>query len=134
MKRQILFYLLFFTTQTAFSQLEVNYKKIDGLLDISPYISYLADTSQNLTFEQVQKLPYFSFIQNKKIGLSLGNQDLPHWFRIDFANTTFSEDLFLYTDFPLRYLDVYLIDKNGSVKTWKTGNPVLRHSAQASFP
>ena len=121
MKRLTLFYLLFFSVQTAFSQFEVNYKKADGLLDISPYISYLADTSQNLTFEQVQKLPYSSFTQNKKIGLSLGNQDLPHWFRIDFADTTFSEDLFLYTDFPLRYLDVYLIDKNGSVQTWKTG-------------
>ena len=72
MKRQTLFYLLFFSAQTAFSQLEVNYKRADGLFDISPYISYLADSSKNLTFEQVQKLPYSSFIQNTKIGLKIG--------------------------------------------------------------
>ena len=105
----------------TWAQPKVDYQKTDKLLDVTPYVAYLADTAQNLTFGQVQRLSYAAFVANSKEGLSLGNQDLPHWFRIDFAEATAPEDLYLYTDFPLRYLDVYLIDQNNKVSVWKTG-------------
>ena len=84
---------LFLTAQPVLSQSVVRYKKTHGLLDISPYVFYLADTTRSLTFEQVQKLPYAAFSQNKKTGLNLRNQDLPHWFSIDLADTTFSVEI-----------------------------------------
>ncbi len=105
----------------TWAQPKVDYHKTDKLLDVAPYVAYLADTAQNLTFAQVQRLPYAAFVVNGKEGLSLGNQDLPHWFRIDFAEAPATEDLYLYTDFPLHYLDVYLIHQNDSVSTWQTG-------------
>ena len=103
------------------AQPQINYQKANAMLDVSPHVAYLADTAQNLTFSQIRRLPQTAFSINNKAGLSLGNQDLPHWFRIDFAATTFSEDLYLYTDFPLQYLDVYSIDQDDSVSVWQTG-------------
>ena len=66
MMRMSLFCLLFFTTQLVFSQSVVRYEKTDRLLDLSPYVFYLADTTPSLTFKQVQKLPHAAFVQNKK--------------------------------------------------------------------
>ena len=106
---------------STWAQPKVDYQKTDKLLDVAPYVAYLADTAQKLTFGQVRRLPRAAFVVNGKAGLSLGNQDLPHWFRIDFTNATAPEDLYLFTDFPLHYLDVYLIDQNDSVSVWKTG-------------
>ena len=112
---------LLLATFSTWAQPLINYQKTDALLQIAPHVAYLADTAQNLTFAQVRQLPQAAFTINGKDGLSLGNQDLPHWFRIDFAPTTASEDLYLYTDFPLHYLDVYSTDQNDSLKVWKTG-------------
>ena len=106
---------------STWAQPKVDYQKTDKLLDVAPYVAYLADTAQKLTFGQVRRLPRAAFVVNGKAGLSLGNQDLPHWFRIDFTDATAPEDLYLFTDFPLHYLDVYLIDQNDSVSVWKTG-------------
>ncbi len=106
---------------STWAQPKVDYQKTDKLLDVAPYVAYLADTAQKLTFGQVRRLPRAAFVVNGKEGLSLGNQELPHWFRIDFTDATAPEDLYLFTDFPLHYLDVYLIDQNDSVTVWKTG-------------
>ena len=56
---------------TFFSQAKVSYKKTDGLLDITPYISYLADSTEKLTFEQIRALPNSTISINNENELCL---------------------------------------------------------------
>jgi two-component system, sensor histidine kinase LadS len=106
------------------AQPQIRYLPADGLLDITPYVAYLADSTEKLTIDQVQRLSSAAFKPNNKAGLSLGSTHLPYWFRIDFADTTYAEDLYFYSDFPLHYLDIYLTDTKDGHKHWQTG--VLR--------
>ncbi len=120
-KRVLCLLLVVLVARTAQAQATLRYPNNGGFLDATPFVSYLADTSRLLTIEQVRHLPYAAFTPNRQAGLSLGNTALPHWFRIDFAPADTTQNLYFYDDFQLQYLDVYLIDAGGRIKTWKTG-------------
>ncbi|WP_428656735.1 7TM diverse intracellular signaling domain-containing protein [Runella sp.] len=121
--KTLLFSLLFLgCTSYDFAQHKVSYKKSDGLPDITPYVAYRADSSEKLTFEQVRKMPYSAFIPNGKVGINLGNTNIPYWFRVDFADSVAVEDLYIsILQGEIQMVDAYSVNQQGKVKNWKTG-------------
>ncbi len=114
--------LLILLSYYGLAQPKINYHKSDGLLDVTPYISYMADSTENLTFEQVRRLPASAFKVNGKIGLNLGNTEVPYWFKIDFEGKNNSEDLFVVLESPeLRTFDYYTIDYEGRIESQYMG-------------
>lgn len=121
-KRQLLIFLLLAISVGGFAQSKIHYQKSDGLLDITPYVAYRADSAEKLTFEQVLKLPYSAFKPNGKAGINLGNTDIPYWFRVDFADSVGVEDLYIsMKNDEIMALDGFLIEQNQHLKTWSVG-------------
>jgi two-component system, sensor histidine kinase LadS len=107
-------FLLLLISYSGFSQAKISYKKTDGLLDITPYISYMADSSEKLTFEQVRNLPESVFIANNKVGLNLGNGGAMNiWIKLEFSENHTNEDLYLYLDLlEANYITSYVLINN----------------------
>lgn len=113
-------YLIF--TFCINAQTKINYKKSDGLLDITPYISYLADSTGKLTFEQMRNLRASAFKPNKKAGINLGSTNYPHWFKIEFGNSIENKNLILQLENgACPVLDAYLISQSGTISNWQAG-------------
>ena len=113
-------FLLLFVIN-CLSQAKISYKKSDGLLDITPYISYLADSTEKLTFEQVKTLPESAFTLNGKVGLNLGSTNYPYWFKVNFDDTTIKENIFLTIGLNARIIDFYTVKTNNSIEVVKSG-------------
>ena len=113
--KKTLFTFLYLSSLVGFSQTKINYKKADGLLDVTPYIAYMADSSDKMTFEQVRALPYSAFTQNNKVGLRLRSTNYPCWFRIEIEDLKIDEELYLTVGVYARIIDVYSINNAGEI-------------------
>lgn len=114
--------LLLLLSLTCFSQVKISYKKTDGLLDITPYISYLADSTQKLTFEQVRNLPASGFTANNKVGLNLGTTNKPIWLKVDFEHNLTQKDLYIYLDLlEANSITSFAIDNKNKVEILHAG-------------
>ncbi|WP_084332341.1 7TM diverse intracellular signaling domain-containing protein [Runella limosa] len=103
------------------AQNRFTYQLSDELQSIEPFTYFLIDSSKTLTFNQLRQLPDKAFTQNTKSFLNFGNTEYPIWLRIDVENSS-NEALFLIQELhDVRLLDVYLLDENDSLRTWKTG-------------
>lgn len=97
------------------------YQTSDELQSVESYTYYLVDSSKVLNFNQLRQLPERRFTLNTKSFLNFGNTEYPIWLRFDVDNQS-NEALYLIQELhDVRLLDVFLIDTNGSVRTWKTG-------------
>ena len=110
---------LLFLYISGFAQTKISYKKTDGLLDITPYIAYMADSSENMTFEQIRALPYSAFTPNGKVGLRLRSTNYPCWFRIEIEDLKIDEELYLTVGVYARLIEVYSINNAGEILIYK---------------
>ena len=119
--RFFLFWFGFCASVSLFAQQRFEYRSSEELQNIEPFAYFLIDSSKTLTFTQLRQLPDKAFTQNTKNFLNFGNTEYPVWLRIDVENSS-NEALFLIQELhDVRLLDVYLLDKNDSLRTWKTG-------------
>lgn len=97
------------------------YKSTNDLVSVEPWVYSYVDSSINLTFKQITSLPETTFRLNTKKYINFGNTENTIWLRIDLENQS-DEDLYLLQQLhDVRLLDVYLISKNDSVRSWFTG-------------
>ncbi|HAK77134.1 MAG TPA: hypothetical protein DCM71_09550 [Runella sp.] len=109
------------TSVSLFAQQRFTYRSSEELQSIEPSTYFLVDSSKTLTFNQLRQLPEKTFTLNTKNFLNFGNTEYPIWLRIDVENQS-KEALFLIQELhDVRLLDVYVLDKNDSLKTWQTG-------------
>lgn len=92
------------------------------LIDITPYTFYMGDSIGKMSFKQIQKLPLSAFKPNQKVGLNLGNTTEPYWFRVDFIDSSNTNDLYLLIkNAYIKDLQVFVVTQNNKILHWKTG-------------
>lgn len=103
------------------AQKRFHYQTSDELQSVESFTYYWVDSSKVLNFSQIRHLPERQFTPNKKSFLNFGNTEYPVWLRLDVENKS-NEALYLIQELhDVRLLDVYLVDKNNQVRSWKTG-------------
>lgn len=119
--RFFIFWFGFCASVSLFAQQRFVYRSSEELQNVEPFTYFLIDSSKTLTFTQLRQLPDKAFTQNTKSFLNFGNTEYPIWLRVDVENSS-NEALFLTQELhDVRLLDVYVFDKNDSLRTWQTG-------------
>lgn len=104
------------------TSLWIDNKNSKNLIDITPYTMYMQDSMGKMPFKQVQKLPLSAFKLNGEGGLNLGNTTKPYWFRVDFIDSSNTNDLYLLIkNSYIKDLQVFVITQNDKVLNWETG-------------
>ncbi len=110
------------STTSLKATLWVDNQNSKNLIDITPYTIYMQDSIGKMSFKQIQKLPLSAFKLNGIGGLNLGNTTKPYWFRVDFIDSTNTNDLYLLIkNAYIKDLQVFVITQNNKILHWETG-------------
>lgn len=121
----LFFFATFVVSFAAHAEKQLHVDADDKQRDISPYLYWVADANNELTFEQVKNLPHDEFNQPDKYSFSKGYTSTGYWLKF---NLNFNPDLFgshwlLEIPFPLLdYVALYSPTPNGEYKVSQTGD------------
>ena len=118
--RFILLLLLFCGSKTpAFAQDTLVYQK--DLIEIGKYCHYFIDSSAQLSFQDISKLPFARFQKSQQESLNFGPVEGQLWIRFN-VNNQAKKSLFLIFEMPnLDFYAVYSRQSNGSIIEHHTG-------------
>jgi two-component system, sensor histidine kinase LadS len=114
-------FICWFLCYVSSAQKSFLYRNTSELVSIDSSVYYFIDSSKNLNFAQIKHLPENVFKLNEKKYVNFGNTESTIWLRIDLVNQL-NEELYLLQQLhDVRLLDVHLINKNDSTRSWFTG-------------
>ena len=122
MRQNTLLVLLCMAVSYLNAQKMFQYSDPSQIVELGAYASFFEDKENVLTYEKIQTKADSLFVLNDKNFLNFQNNPNPIWVRIPIENKTDDDLIIEFGNNELEYIDVYVTDKNGSTKTYKTGN------------